>query len=131
MVYGSLAGVKEWLQIASTNTQYDTELTNIQEYVDQRIRTILRKYVSDPSSLSSSLTAQLADIENEWTAGVFKMRRSGAIEAKDQPLINDAMKRLDEFIESNFKKEFWKLSLKAMKGLFREEKGKVVKVGKG
>ena len=127
LVWGTLAGVKEWLATPSSNTASDTEIQNIQSAVNKRINLIIKKHV-DPAIISPALIDELADIENEWVAGVFRMRRSSVDEAKDHPFVREAKERLQEFIDTHFKQNFLKTALKTVKSFVRDERGSIARV---
>lgn len=122
MAWGTLNGIKDWLQIASTNTQYDTELTNTQTYVNRRMASILKKY-SDPSSLQPDLTNELSDIENKWSAGVFRQRRADEKDQRDGlAFIKEAQDELWQFIDTHYKRGFFKVGLRSLKSILVGEK---------
>ncbi len=124
MAYGSLAGIKEWLPEVSGST-YDTELASIQSVVSNRIKMRLRNY-TDPENLPADWVNELADIENQWAAGVFRARR----QRDNREYAEEAGKRLEEFIDAHFKTGFFKTGLKAFRALVgRGERGRVTKFG--
>jgi len=99
MAYATLSQIKEWLTLGS-ETKFDTELTNILTAVDEEINNILSQFTTTPVTTNTNV---LADIEAEWCAGVFKLRRAPK---EANVLLEDAKKRLDEFIKNNFMTEF-------------------------
>jgi len=124
MAYGTLAGIKEWLPEV-TGTTFDTELTNIQTAVFREIQMKIRREGVDPDNLSTELINELADIENQWSAGVFRLRRQ-----KDDLFTNVAKNRLDQFISSRFRVGFFKTSLRYLKSFIsRPQRGKVIRFG--
>lgn len=124
MPWGSLAGIKEWLTVAASNTQYDSELANAQTYVNRQISLVLKGEAVDPSSLSSELTAELSDVENQWAAAVFRLRRDPE-DAKAIRMLESAMKDLDRFTHNHFHRGFFKTSSKTVKTALRSGKSSV------
>ena len=91
MAFGTLDGVKKWLNISTTD--YDTELNEILDVVDTYINLMVYKWFSH---LSDNEKKVLGEIENKWAAGIFLKRRNPA----DSTLLEEAK---DEF--RNFLKE--------------------------
>jgi len=69
MAYGSLEGIKMRLNIASSDTTYDTILTAMQTAANNYIDTRLKPYTNVPLSNPDGI---IVDIENDLAAAYFR-----------------------------------------------------------
>ncbi len=106
MTYGTLAAVKERLQITTTNT--DTEITNILTQCDTRINLALKPYTALPLPTTSPYADELAEIENEMAAGIFRYRRIPPSEKINQAFMNEADLLLQAFIMAHFRQTMFR-----------------------
>ena len=110
MAYTTSAKVKEWLNIPSSNTQNDAEISSIITSVEHDIDLILKGYTTLP--IQPEFSGELSDISAEWCAGVFCKRRAPRGEASEQLFICEAKERLQRLIESHFISSFEKTEAK-------------------
>lgn len=108
MVYSTLAAVKNFLpEIASGDTSFDPELTDLQTNANYEINRIIKRYTNLPIQ-NTNITGELAYIEAEWVAGVFRNRRppvsnADQANARIKDMEAHAKQRLTELLDS----EYW------------------------
>jgi len=99
MRYCSLSDVKLWLNLPLSDTQYDLEIQQIASNVESQIDEALKPYTSTPLK---DVPEEIRWISAEWTAGIFRKKRAGLDESREQPFVVEAKERLKAFIRSNF-----------------------------
>ena len=99
MRYCSLNDVKVWLNLSPSDTQYDLEIQQIASNVESQIDEALKPYTPTPLM---EVPEEIRWIAAEWTAGIFRQKRAGLDESKEQPFVVEAKERLKAFIRSNF-----------------------------
>lgn len=105
MTYCTLSQVHDEIVLSSSNTNYDTELTNLISLVDSEINTILQKYTSMPLQLE--IQTQFAYIEARMVATHFRLKRATPQEKEQlQSVLKENQALLMGIINSNFKSSF-------------------------
>lgn len=106
MTYSSLTTVKEELNIASTITVFDQELTDLLTTIDNYVNTRLQRFTSLP--LQSELAIFLSDLESRWVCARYRMRRATPQEQQQyQVTLNQIEAQFQEFLKSNFQRSFF------------------------
>jgi len=99
MRYCSLSDVKMWLNLSPSETQFDLEIEQIASNIESQIDEALKAYTPTPLK---EVPEEIRWITAEWAAGVFRQKRAGLDESREQPFISEAKERLRVFIRSNF-----------------------------
>ena len=103
--YATLVQVKEELNLASSVTTNDTELTDLLTTIETYINTRLQRFTSLP--LQIELKMPLADLESRWVVARFRLRRATPQEQNQyQTIINQIETQFEEFLKNNFQRTF-------------------------
>ncbi|MDG6995190.1 MAG: hypothetical protein JRN52_04630 [Nitrososphaerota archaeon] len=105
MTYSTLSQCKEELNINSSITLYDSELTDLLSIIDTHINTRLQRFTSLP--LQIELQTPLADLESRWVVARYRLRRATPQEQQQyQVMLNQIEQQFQEFLKNNFRQTF-------------------------
>ncbi len=106
MSYATLIQVHEELNLSTSVTTNDTELTDLLTIIDNQINTKLQKYSSLP--LQQEMQTYLADVEARWVVTRFRLRRATPQEQQQyQALLANIDKEWQDYLASNFQTSFF------------------------
>ena len=100
MAYASLDQVKRWLQIPTSDTSEDSELSELLSMVDTEIQTIISKYTSSAPESDEVI----AMYESLWVAGLYRMRREKVDDV--HPYVKYAREKLEEYLTAKYRGGF-------------------------
>lgn len=106
MTFATLDQVHDELVISYSNTNYDTEISNLLDLVDAEILTMLQKYTSLP--VQNEIATQFAYLEARMAALHFRIKRATPQEQQQlQAVLNNNQNLLMGIINANFKRAFF------------------------